>query len=412
MARIRRDPEKEGLAREVVEKYAPSSADELQEALRDLLGPMMESMLRAELDAHLGYPSNDKGPKGTPNRRNGSTPKRVRTSAGEVRISVPRDRDATFEPALVPKGSRDVSGLESRVLSMYARGMSQRDIAPAVREAYGFSVSAETVPAITGRVLGEFSAWRDRPLEPVYAFLFVDCMYVSVRRERSAARMAACTVLAYDLAGRKDVLGLWLAESEGKHHWMQVFDELRARGVGDVACVCADGVCGLEEGVRSVFPAARFQRCAVHLARNSCRYVPASEMRAFCADLRAMCGAPSLAAARERLGAPSGRWAAYPGAVAVRGRNFGAVEPLFRCGPAVRRTMHATDAVESVNSSFRKVTKRGSFPDERAVEKLLYLRVLELHGRWGEGCHQSGWSQVLNQLLCDEEVCPRIERYL
>ena len=265
MARRPRGGRRDEIARAILEEFGVETADEAQEALRQILGPTIEAMLRAELDAHLGYASNDKSPKATANRRNGYTPKTVRTSAGELEISVPRDRDGSFEPVAVPKGSSDLSDVESRVISMYARGMSQRDIARTVREIYGFSMSAETVSAITDRVWEDLERWRSRPLEPVYAFLFVDCLYVPVRDGRGARNAAVYAVLAYDLRGRKDVLGLWMDDSEGARRWMQVFDELKARGVEDVLYVSSDGVAGLGEGLGAVFPAATHQRCIVHL---------------------------------------------------------------------------------------------------------------------------------------------------
>lgn len=411
-AKAGRSPAAEAIAEAVVREFGPRTADEAQEALRQVFGPMIESMLKAELEAHLGYPSNDKSPKATPNRRNGYTPKRVRTSAGELEISVPRDRDGSFEPVAVPKGSSDLSDIESRVISMYARGMSQRDIAATVREIYGFSMSAETVSAITDRVWEELERWRSRPLEPVYAFLFVDCLYVPVRDGRGARNAAVYVALAYDLQGRKDVLGIWMDESEGAARWMQVFDELRGRGVRDVVYVCADGVSGLGEGLRSVFPRARFQRCVVHMVRNSLKYVPQKEAAAFCRSIRAVYGAPSRAAAESAWAAFREEWARYPGAVAVWERGEEHIWQLLACGSAVRKIMYTTNAVESVNASFRKVVRRGSFPSEEAVMKLLYLRVLELYRSWGEGCHQTGWSQVRNQLMCDDEVRERIGAYM
>ena len=412
MARKPKNPQADRVAKAIMDEFAPKTADEAQEALKAVFGPMIETMLKAELEAHLGYPDNDKGPKDGANRRNGYTTKRVRTSAGEVEISVPRDRDATFEPAVVPKGERDLSGIESRVLSMYARGMSQRDIAATVRDIYGFSISAETVSAITDRIWEELERWRARPLEPVYAFMFVDCIYVPVRRGRGARNVAVYCIVAYDLEGRKDVLGLWMRESEGAHHWMGVFDELRGRGVEDVLFVSMDGVSGLADGLRAIFPGAVAQRCIVHLVRNSCKYVPSRDMQAFCRDARAFYGAPSLAACRAAFADFSERWARYPGAVATWERSIAAVEQLFSFGPDVRRVMYTTNCVESVNASFRKVVRRGCFPDEDAVMKLLYLRVKELYRQWGDGCHQSGWAGVRNQLLCDESIRARIEPYL
>ena len=193
---------------------------------------------------------------------------------------------------------------------------------------------------------------------------------------------------------------------------MGVFDEIRGRGVEDVLFVSMDGVAGLEEGLRAVFPDALAQRCVVHLVRNSCKYVPACDMQAFCRDARAFYGAPSLEACRSAFADFRDAWARYPGAVGVWERNLAAVEQLFSFGPDVRRVMYTTNAVESVNASFRKVVRRGCFPDEDAVMKLLYLRVKELYRQWGEGCHQAGWAQVRNQLLCDEGIKARIEKYL
>lgn len=412
MARRKKDPAAEELAARIMEEFGPKTADEAQEALRSVFGPMIETMLKAELEAHLGYPDNDKSPKEGANRRNGYTPKKVRTSAGELEIDVPRDRDATFEPVAVPKGERDLLDIEQRVLSMYARGMSQRDIAQTVREIYGFSMSAETVSAITDRIWEELQRWRTRPLRPVYAFMFVDCLFVPVRRGRGSRNAAVYVIVAYDLEGCKDVLGLWMADAEGAHHWMGVFDELRQRGVEDVLFVSMDGLAGLEEGLRSVFPLASAQRCIVHLVRSSCKYVPHVEMQEFCRDARAFYGASSLGACREAFAAFEAKWARYPGAVRAWASHMDAVEGLFSHGPDVRRIMYTTNAVESVNASFRKVVRRGCFPDEDAVMKLLYLRVKELYGRWGEGCHQAGWANVRNQLLCEEGMRERIERYL
>lgn len=412
MAGGKRSPGSEAIARAILEEFGAKTADEAAEAPRQVMGPTIEAMLKAELEAHLGYPSNDKSPKATANRRNGYTPKTVRTSAGEVEISVPRDRDGSFEPVAVPKGSSDLSDIEGRVMSMYARGMSQRDIAATVREIYGFSMSAKTVSAITDRVWEELERWRSRPLEPVYAFMFVDCLFVPVRRGRGARNAAVYAILAYDLSGRKDVLGLWMDEAEGAHRWMGIFDELRARGVQDVLFVSMDGVSGLEEGLRSVFPEALPRRCVVHMVRNSVKYVPQKEAAAFCRGIREVYGAPTLAAAESAWAGFCEEWSRYPGAVAVRRRNEAHVWQLFGYGSAVRRVMYTTNALESVNASFRKVVRRGCFPDEDAVMKLLYLRVKELYSRWGEGCHQAGWSEVRNQLLCDEGIRARVERYM
>ena len=412
MARRARGGRRDEIARAILEEFGAETADEAQEALRQTLGPTIEAMLRAELDAHLGCASNDKSPKATANGRNGYAPQEGEDLRRRARDVGPQGPRRVVQPVAVPKGGSDLSDVESRVISMYARGMSQRDIARTVREIYGFSMSAETVSAITDRVWEDLGRWRSRPLEPVYAFMFVDCLYVPVRDGRGARNAAVYAVLAYDLRGRKDVLGLWMDDSEGAHRWMQVFDELRARGVEDVLYVSSDGVAGLGEGLGAVFPAATHQRCVVRLVRNSLRYVPQKGAAAFCRSMRAVYGASSLASAESAWEAFRGEWSRYPGAVAVWERSLDQVWQLFSCGSEVRHVMYTTNALELVNASFRKVVRRGSFPSEEAVMKLLYLRVLELYRKWGEGCHHAGWSQVRNQLLCDEGVRPRIEGYL
>ena len=411
MARKDRDPRAEKVAQAIYEAYEPKTAEEMQDALKQVFGPMIETMLSAELEAHLGYASNERGPKETPNRRNGYTPKKVRSSLGEFGISVPRDRDGSFEPVAVPKGQRDVSGLEERVVAMYGRGMSQRDISKTVQEIYGISLSAETVSKIADSVWDELQLWRSRPLEPVYAFAFVDCLFVNVRRGRAVEKAAVYVMLAYDLQGRKDILGIWIGESEGASRWLEIFDELRGRGVEDVLFMSMDGLSGLEDAARAAFPECEVQRCIAHLVRNSAKYVPNKDTQAFCKQARGFYGAPSLEAARDRFAQFKEDWAKYPGAVRVWERNFEHVERLFRYGRWTRKMMYTTNAVESVNSSFRKVTKRGAFYDDDSVLKLFYLRVRELYSAWGEGCHQSHWADVRNELRCDESMMRRVRKY-
>ena len=237
----------EAIARMIVEQYQPGSAEEVQDAIKDIFGPIFEAMLQGEMDEHLGYASNDHSSKGTENRRNGYIDKNVRTSYGEIPVSVPRDRDGSFEPRVIPKRSRDVIGIEDKVLGMYAKGMSERDIAETVKDIYGFDISHETVSTITDKVVDRVTQWQNRPLKKFYTFLFVDCLYVTLRREYETKRCAVYVILGYDVNGIKDILGLWISESEGKHNWMQIFDELKARGVEDVLFICMDGVSGLED---------------------------------------------------------------------------------------------------------------------------------------------------------------------
>nr|WP_192935259.1 IS256 family transposase [Enterococcus avium] len=390
--------------------YQPESVDDMQDALKEVFGPLFEKMLQGELNNYLGYDAHSKEPKEHDNRRNGYGNKTLKTSFGEVAIDVPRDREASFEPELIPKRKRDVSDIEGKVLSMYARGMSQRDIAATVEDIYGFDISHEMISDITDAVLPELEEWQARPLAKCYAFLFVDCMYVTLRENYEAKEYAVYTILGYDLKGNKEILGLWLNQTESKNRWMQVFDELKARGVEDVFFISMDGVSGLEEGAKAIFPSVIVQRCIVHLVRNALRYIPSKDYKEVCRDMKKFYGASSLNAAHAAFDSFQNRWSHYSGAVDVWKRNFAHVEQLFDYGSAIRKIMYTTNAVESVHSSFRKVTKKGAFSNENALLKLLYLRTKELHAKWSGGRIQN-WAMVLNQLMINETFSSRIEKY-
>lgn len=398
------------IAQAIIDEYQPMNVDEMQDAIRDVFGPMFEAMLQGEMDSHLGYKSNDHGEKSTTNRRNGYGTKSLNTSMGEVEISTPRDRDGTFEPQLIPKRTKDVSGIEDKVLAMYAKGMSQRDIADTIEEIYGFEISHETISTITDQVIETAKEWQNRPLKKFYTFLFVDCLYVSIRKEMETKSCAVYVILGYDVNGVKDILGIWIGDAEGKHYWMQIFDELKGRGVEDVLFISMDGVSGLEEGAKSIFKDVVVQRCIVHLIRNSIKYIPSKDYKAFTAQLKKIYGAASLKAAEAEFERFKQAWSQYPGAVDVWVRNWTHVEQLFNYGSAVRKVMYTTNAIEAVNSSFRKVTKKGSFPGEDAVYKALYLRITELQKKWN-GRPVPRWAMVRNQLSMDPKMQTRILRY-
>ena len=410
MAKVKRNPAAESIANSILENYKPESVEEMQDALKEIFGPMFEGLLKGELDHHLGYESNSKEEKSTANRRNGSTPKTLKTSMGPVEINSPRDRDGSFEPVIIPKRTKDVSSIEGKVLSMYARGMSQRDISKTIEEIYGFKVSHEMISDITDTILPEVEEWRNRPLKKCYPFIFVDCMYVTLRGEYESREQAVYVILGYDLEGKKEILGLWMDVSESKNYWMQVFDEIKARGVEDIFFISMDGVSGLEDGAKAIFPGVIVQRCIVHLIRNSIKYIPTKEYKRFTTDLKHIYGAKNLTLARSNFEQFRETWKDYPGAVDVWQRNFIHVEQLFDYGSDVRKVMYTTNAIESVNSSFRKVTKRGSFPNENAVFKILYLRVRELENKW-DGSTKQNWSMVLNQLLVNDLFSERIKKY-
>lgn len=372
MARKKKTPKpNEQLARTIIEQYQPKSVADMQDALKDIFGPMFEAMLQGEMDSHLGYQNNERGEKQSTNRRNGYTQKTLKTTTGDVPIQVARDRDGSFEPVVVPKRKRDVSAIEDKVLAMYAKGMSQRDIAETIEDIYGFEISHDTVSEITDRVLEQLDEWQNRPLKKFYTFLFVDCLYVPVRKDYETRNYAVYVILGYDVDEKKDILGLWLSEAESKHQWMQIFDELKTRGVEDVLFLSMDGVSGLEEGAKAVFPKVTVQRCIVHLIRNSIKYVPNKDYKRYTAHLKKVYGAASLKAAEAEFERFRQAWDQYPGAVEVWVRNWQHVAQLFRYGSSVRKILYTTNPIESVNSSFRKVTKKGAFPSENALLKLL-----------------------------------------
>lgn len=406
----KRDPRTVAIAKAILEQYNCKNVEDMQDAIKDIFGPMFEAMLQGEMDSHLGYESNDHGPKSTENRRNGYNSKTLKSTYGDIPVEVPRDRDASFEPQVIPKRTRDVSGIEDKVLSMYARGMSQRDIADTVEDIYGFGISHDTISAITDRVIETADEWQNRPLKKFYTFLFVDCLYVSVRKEMETKNLAVYVILGYDVNGMKDILGLWIGEAEGKHYWMQIFDEIKARGVEDVLFISMDGVSGLEEGARSIFKDAVVQRCIVHLIRNSIRYIPSKDYKTYTAQLKKVYGASSLKAAEAEFERFKQAWSQYPGAVDVWVRNWQHVEQLFNYGSAVRKVMYTTNSIEAVNSSFRKVTKKGSFPSEDAVRKALYLRITELYKKWN-GRPAANWALVRNQLSMEDKMQSRILKY-
>lgn len=334
----------ENIAKQIMETYKPQSAQEIQDVVKQIFAPIFEAALQGEMDNHLGYANHERSEQDSSNSRNGFSTKKLKTSMGEVPIRIPRDRESSFNPQIVKKHQRDVSAIEDKVLAMYARGMSQRDISATIEDIYGFEMSHEQISHITDCVMEEVREWQTRALKPFYPFIFVDCLYVSLRTEQGIRQSAVHVILAYDTEGRKDVLGLWINETESKHVWMQIFDELKARGIEEIGFLSMDGVSGLEDGARAIFPQVVVQRCIVHLIRNSVRYIPRKEWSRFTKDLKLIYGAVNVKQARERFEQFKKDWANYPGAVSVWESNFTHVEQLFNYGSAVRKVMYSNFA--------------------------------------------------------------------
>ena len=387
----------EQIAQQIIANYDLKNAQDVQDALKQVFGPIFEAVLNGEMQNHS-------------NSRNGYSQKTLKTSLGEVPIRIPRDRQSMFEPQIVKKHQRDVSSIEGKVLAMYARGMSQRDIAATIEDIYGFELSHEQISNITNCVMEEVDRWRTRPLKSFYPFSFVDCIYVSMRTERGIRQVAVYVMLAYDTNGYKDILGLWINETESKHVWMKIFDELKSRGIEDLGILSIDGVSGLEEGAKAIFSNITVQRCIVHLIRNSIRYVPRKQWSSFTKQLKEIYGAINAEEARRKLKKFKQDWQDYPGAVTVWENNFQQVEQIFNYGSAVRKVMYTTNAIESVNASFRKVTKKGTFPNEDAIFKIFYLRIVELYKKWNS--HSlANWAMIRNQLLIDERMGNLMKKY-
>lgn len=384
MKKEKRDSRGNELLREMIEIYHPQSVKDIQEMLKDMFSGTMEDMLKAELESELGYEKSSQKPKGTTNRRNGSYPKRVTSNMGELHLDIPRDRNGEYEPELIPKGTYDVSALEEKVLSLYAKGVSDRDISDVIDEIYGFGLSHETISNIVDRVQPRVLAWQNRRLDKVYPFVYMDALMVNMKSEKKAGKYAVYSIIGVNSDGKKDCFGFWMSENEGTCHWLSIFDELKSRGVERLGFVCIDGLSGLEEAITSTFPTAVVCRCMVHLVRNSTKYIPTKHRKEFCADLKAIYGAVSISGAENALAVLNEKWAKqYPSAVKVWNENFIYVQRLFEYPSEIRKMIYTTNAIESFNSALRKVTERkAAFPNEMAVMKILYLRTQDVLAKW------------------------------
>jgi putative transposase len=372
---------------------------------------VLERALGAEMDAHLGYEKGDPAGAGTGNSRNGYYGKTVTTGSGPVRIEVPRDRNGEFEPRIVPKGARRLAQVDDMILSLYARGMTTRDIQAHLREVYGAEVSPALISSVTDVVADEIAQWQSRPLDAFYAILYIDALMVKVRDGGTVEGKAAYLVTGVDADGYKHVLGIWLGTAEGSGYWAGVLNELLMRGVRDVLFVCCDGLTGLPEAISGTWPAAIVQTCVIHLIRSSMKYVSWKERKRAAALMRPIYTAVSEDAAKaalENLRREFGKTS--PGMVAAWERSWDTFAPFLKFHPAIRKVIYTTNAIESMNFQLRKITKnRGHFPSGEAAIKLLYLGVRNITGRHidGEGLTRErgqrgtgtyGWKAALNAL--------------
>ena len=365
--------------------------------LKQLQKAIMERALGAELTEHLGYEAGDPTGNGTGNSRNGFGKKKVITGEDEVEIEVPRDRAGTFEPQLVRKRQTRLPGFDEKVISMYARGMTVREIQGHLEELYGIGVSPDLISRVTSEVIEEVRAWQSRPLEPVYMVVFFDALRVKIRDEGVVRNKAVYLALGVRTDGIKEVLGLWIEQNEGAKFWLLVMNELKNRGVDDILIAVVDGLKGFPETINTAFPKTRVQTCIVHLLRHSLKFVGYKEMKIVAKALKAIYQAPTADAAEKNLTEFEAQWGdRYPAIGQSWRRNWEQVIPFFDFPPEIRRIIYTTNAIESLHSSVRKVIKnRGHFPNDEAAAKLIYLALRNIEKKWKMPART--WKEALNQ---------------
>ena len=352
--------------------------------LKQLTKGLVERAMNAELTHHLGYEKNDPQGRGSGNSRNGKSRKKLKGDFGEVEIEVPRDREGEFEPKIVPKHQRRFDGFDDKILSMYARGMSTREIQGHLEEMYGVEVSASLISQVTDEVIEELQQWQSRQLEAIYPIVYLDCLFVKMRHEGRVENRAVYVAVGIRMDGCKDVLGLWTADTEGPKFWLSVMTELQNRGVRDIFIACVDGLKGFPDAIEAAFPKTQVQLCIVHLIRNSLKYVPYKERKFVAADLKAIYGATTADAARQELIQFGEKWDKRHHAIRLLWeRHWERIIPFFAFPPAVRTVIYTTNAIESLNMSLRKIIKtRAAFPSEQAALKLLYLALKNVVRNW------------------------------
>jgi putative transposase len=376
----------------------PMTGEAINEAGAAFKRALIEASLNAELSHHLGYQPGAEPAEPTSNHRNGSTAKTVLTGDGKLRIETPRDREGSFEPLLVPKHVRRFTGFDDKIVALYARGMTVREIQGFLLETYATEVSPDFISTVTDGVLAEVTAWQSRPLEPVYPVVFFDALRVKIREDAVVRNKAVYLALGVRRDGTREMLGIWIENTEGAKFWMKVFNDLKTRGVNDLLIAVTDGLTGIEPALGAVFPATTLQTCIVHLIRNSLDYAGWKDRKALAAALRPIYAAPSAEAAEAALDAfEAGEWGRkFPTVVSAWRRAWDRVIPFFAFPPAIRRVIYTTNAIESVNARLRKIIKtRGHFPSDEAASKLIWLALRNITADWANAAHY--WKEAMNQ---------------
>ena len=390
---------KREIIRMLLEEYDIESASDIQDALKDLLGGTIKEMMEAEMDDHLGYEKSARTDRSeNDNYRNGHKTKRVNSSYGTVEIDVPQDRQSSFDPKVVKKRQKDISEIDQKIISMYAKGMTTRQISETIEDIYGFEASEGFISDVTDKILPQIEDWQNRPLDEVYPVVYIDAIHYSVRDEGIIRKLAAYVILGISSDGIKEVLSIHIGDNESAKYWLSVLNELKNRGVKDILILCADGLSGIKEAIEAAFPQTEYQRCIVHQVRNTLKRVADKDRKAFAMDLKTIYHAPSEEKAQENLEKVTEKWSPkYPGSMKRWNENWDVISPIFKFSMEVRKVIYTTNAIESLNATYRKLNRQRSvFPSDKALLKALYLATFEATKRWTMPIR--GWGRVYGEL--------------
>ena len=387
---------KRNIIQQLLQEYDIETAEDIQDALKDLLGGTIKEMMEAEMDDHLGYQKSERSD--SDDYRNGYKSKRVNSSYGSMDIDVPQDRKSTFEPEIVKLRQKDISDIDQKIISMYAKGMTTRQISETIEDIYGFEASEGFISDVTDKILPQIEDWQNRPLDEVYPILYIDAIHYSVRDNGVIRKLAAYVILGINTEGKKEVLSITVGDNESSKYWLSVLNELKNRGVKDILIICADGLSGIKEAIAAAFPKTEYQRCIVHQVRNTLKYVPDKDRKAFASDLKTIYHASDEEKARLALNRVTEKWTVkYPNSMKRWYDNWDAITPIFKFSPDVRKVIYTTNAIESLNSTYRKLNRQRSvFPSDTALLKALYLATFEATKKWTMSIRN--WGQVYGEL--------------
>ena len=387
---------KRNIIQGLLQEYDIQSAADIQEALKDLLGGTIKEMMEAEMDDHLGYEKSQRSD--SDDARNGYKTKRINTTYGSMEIDVPQDRKSNFEHKIVKKRQKNISEIDQKIISMYAKGMTTRQISDTLMDIYGFEASEGFISDVTDKLLPQIEEWQKRPLNEIYPVIYIDAIHYSVRDNNVIRKLAAYVILGINCEGMKEVLTIQVGENESSKYWLSVLNELKNRGVKDILILCADGLTGIKEAIAAAFPNTEYQRCIVHQVRNTLKYVADKDRKAFATDLKKIYNAPSEKEGREMLDEVTEKWEEkYPRAMKRWYDNWDAVSPIFKFSKDVRTVIYTTNAIESLNSTYRRLNRQRSvFPSDTALLKALYLATFEATKKWTMQIHN--WGKIYGEL--------------